>query len=178
MVHPQEGVYVPELIFGHLLTSSNFDDEQKRFVGGRHGFGAKMTNILSTRFEVEIQDGVRGKRFQQRYERNMAQAGPATVSDIPAAEKQRLATKGVLPSYTRITFKPDLRLVSQSANPLRTYFLLRVAPASLCPRPLAFDRYTPLPNPHSHHSFTTQGLTSTRIHWALCSDACSTLPRF
>jgi DNA topoisomerase-2 len=29
-MHKEEGVYVPELIFGHLLTSSNYDDEEKK----------------------------------------------------------------------------------------------------------------------------------------------------
>lgn len=29
-VHKEEGVYVPELIFGHLLTSSNYDDKEKK----------------------------------------------------------------------------------------------------------------------------------------------------
>ena len=32
-IHKDEGVYVPELIFGHLLTSSNYDDERKKVVG-------------------------------------------------------------------------------------------------------------------------------------------------
>lgn len=31
-------VYVPELIFGHLLTSSNYDDDEKKIVGGRNGY--------------------------------------------------------------------------------------------------------------------------------------------
>ena len=30
-------MYVPELIFGHLLTSSNYDDSEKKTVGGRNG---------------------------------------------------------------------------------------------------------------------------------------------
>ena len=29
-VHKEEGVYVPELIFGHLLTSSNYNDSEKK----------------------------------------------------------------------------------------------------------------------------------------------------
>lgn len=29
-IHAEEQVYIPELIFGHLLTSSNFDDDEKK----------------------------------------------------------------------------------------------------------------------------------------------------
>lgn len=32
-VHKEEGVYVPELIFGHLLTSSNYNDDEKKVRG-------------------------------------------------------------------------------------------------------------------------------------------------
>ena len=55
-VHAKEGVYVPELIFGHLLTSSNYDDNQKKVTGGRNGYGAKLCNIFSTEFIVETSD--------------------------------------------------------------------------------------------------------------------------
>ena len=52
-VHKEHGCYVPELVFGHLLTSSNYDDKQKKVTGGRNGYGAKLTNIFSKRFTVE-----------------------------------------------------------------------------------------------------------------------------
>jgi DNA topoisomerase-2 len=47
---------VPELIFGHLLTSSNYDDTEKKVTGGRNGYGAKLTNIFSKKFTVETAD--------------------------------------------------------------------------------------------------------------------------
>jgi DNA topoisomerase-2 len=52
-MHKEHGCYVPELVFGHLLTSSNYDDKQKKVTGGRNGYGAKLTNIFSKRFTVE-----------------------------------------------------------------------------------------------------------------------------
>lgn len=47
-IHQEHSIHVPELIFGHLLTSSNYDDNEKKTTGGRNGFGAKLTNIFST----------------------------------------------------------------------------------------------------------------------------------
>lgn len=64
-VHQEEGVYVPELIFGHLLTSSNYDDTVKKTTGGRNGYGAKLTNIFSTEFIIETADGKRQKKYKQ-----------------------------------------------------------------------------------------------------------------
>jgi DNA topoisomerase II len=44
-IHEKEGIYIPELIFGHLLTSSNYDDDEKKVTGGRNGYGAKVCNV-------------------------------------------------------------------------------------------------------------------------------------
>jgi DNA topoisomerase-2 len=54
--HKEYNVMVPELIFGHLLTSSNYDDTEKKVTGGRNGYGAKLTNIFSKKFTVETAD--------------------------------------------------------------------------------------------------------------------------
>lgn len=53
VVHKEENMYVPTMIFGHLLTSSNYDDEEEKVTGGRNGYGAKLCNIFSHRFTVE-----------------------------------------------------------------------------------------------------------------------------
>ena len=52
---------MPELIFGHLLTSSSYNDDEKKVIGGRNGFGAKLTNIYSTVFTLETADSKKNK---------------------------------------------------------------------------------------------------------------------
>lgn len=64
-MHKKEGVWVPELIFGHLLTSSNYDDKEKKVTGGRNGYGAKLCNIFSSEFIVETVDCGTGQKYRQ-----------------------------------------------------------------------------------------------------------------
>ena len=61
--HPEHKMLVPSMIFGELLTSSNYDDDQKRTTGGRNGYGAKLANIFSTQFTVEVGDSKNQKKF-------------------------------------------------------------------------------------------------------------------
>ena len=56
VIHKEHNIYVPELVFGHLLTSSNYDDSIKKITGGRNGFGAKLTNIFSKKFTISTSD--------------------------------------------------------------------------------------------------------------------------
>ena len=44
------GLYNPNLIFGRLLTSGNYKKGEKRTVGGKNGYGAKIVNIFSDSF--------------------------------------------------------------------------------------------------------------------------------
>lgn len=77
----EEDMYNHTLIFGHLRSSSNYDDSQKRFVSGRNGFGAKLTNVFSKMFQVEGVDPISGKKLVQTWERNMkATKGPVVSS--------------------------------------------------------------------------------------------------
>jgi DNA topoisomerase-2 len=58
-------MYPPELIFGSLLTSTNYDDNEQREWGGRNGYGAKLANIFSKRFEIETVCHVNKKKYKQ-----------------------------------------------------------------------------------------------------------------
>lgn len=96
-MHKEEGVYVPELIFGHLLTSSNYNDNEKKITGGRNGYGAKLANIFSSEFTVETCDGSRQRRYKQTFTHNMTKKGQPKITDCKASD-----------NWTCITFKPDL----------------------------------------------------------------------
>ena len=62
-IHKTYNMYVPQLIFGNLLTSSNYNDNVKKITGGRNGYGAKLTNIFSKTFIVETAN----KKIQKKY---------------------------------------------------------------------------------------------------------------
>ncbi|AQK73836.1 DNA topoisomerase 2 [Zea mays] len=96
-VHQEEGVYVPEMILGHLLTSSNYNDNEKKTTGGRNGYGAKLTNIFSTEFVIETADGRRQKKYKQVFYENMGKKSEPQITKCKQGE-----------NWTRVTFKPDL----------------------------------------------------------------------
>nr|KIR87863.1 DNA topoisomerase II [Cryptococcus tetragattii IND107] len=96
-MHTKEGVMIPELIFGHLLAGSNFDDDQKKLTGGRNGYGAKLANIYSHEFIVETADKVNSKKYKQVFSNNMSKKGIPKITDNKKGEE-----------WTKITFKPDL----------------------------------------------------------------------
>ena len=64
-MHKEEKVYVPALIFGQLLTSSNYDDDERKVTGGRNGYGAKLCNIFSSEFTIETSCKESGRMFKQ-----------------------------------------------------------------------------------------------------------------
>ena len=83
------------MIFGHLLTSSNYNDEEQKTTGGRNGYGAKLCNVFSTEFTLETQDSNTGKRYKQTWTNNMSKVGKAKISSSKSSD------------FTRVTFTPD-----------------------------------------------------------------------
>jgi DNA topoisomerase-2 len=81
-VHETEGVYIPQMVFGELLTGDNYDDSEDRVVGGRNGYGAKLANIFSTSFTVETADSSSGKQYKQTWTDNMDHVGKPAIKKV------------------------------------------------------------------------------------------------
>ena len=95
--HPEHKLWIPEMIFGHLRTSTNYDKTQKKIVGGKNGFGFKLVLIWSTWGRVETVDHVRGLKYIQEFENNL------TVRHPPKITKCRSKP------YTSVSFRPDFK---------------------------------------------------------------------
>ncbi len=96
-MHPDEKVYIPQLIFSELLTGTNYTGEdEKRIVGGKNGYGAKLCNIFSDEFIIETVDSRRKLYYKQVCRNNMLDVGEPEIK--PYRNKP----------FTRITFRPDL----------------------------------------------------------------------
>ncbi|MDA9072420.1 toprim domain-containing protein [bacterium] len=93
----QDGVWVPELVFGHLRTSTNYNKDEKKIVGGKNGFGFKLVLIWSTYGRVETVDHIRGLKYVQEFNNNLDEICKPTI------------TKCKTKPYTKITFKPDYK---------------------------------------------------------------------
>lgn len=91
----KDGVWVPELVFGHLRTSTNYNKEEKKIVGGKNGFGFKLVLIWSTYGRVETVDHIRGLKYIQEYKNNLDEICKPTIV--------KCKTK----PFTKISFRPD-----------------------------------------------------------------------
>ncbi|XP_060519505.1 DNA topoisomerase 2 isoform X2 [Cylas formicarius] len=96
VMHKDEKMFVPTMIFGHLLTSSNYNDEEEKVTGGRNGYGAKLCNIFSERFVVETASKEYKRQFKQTWAANMTKTAEPKVKDFFGDD------------FTKITFSPDL----------------------------------------------------------------------
>nr|YP_003970179.1 putative DNA topoisomerase IIA [Cafeteria roenbergensis virus BV-PW1] len=94
--HETHKTLIPSMIFGELLTSSNYDDSKKRTTGGMNGLGSKCSNVWSKKFEIEVQDKTNKKHFHQIWEDNMS-----------VVNKPKVTSKSTK-SFVKVTCYPDL----------------------------------------------------------------------
>ena len=92
--HKDAGIMVPQLIFGRMRTSSNYNDDEDRSGLGTNGVGSSLTNIFSSYFGVMTDDGK--KRWVGNWKNNMSEFYDEEI------EKSSKKNHG-----TRITFHLD-----------------------------------------------------------------------
>ena len=96
--HPENNMWIPEMIFGHLRTSTNYDKEEKKIVGGKNGFGFKLVLIWSTYGRIETIDHTRGLKYVQEFHNNLDKISPPVITKTTSSK-----------TYTKVSFKPDYR---------------------------------------------------------------------
>jgi len=79
--HKKEKIWTPELVFGNLRTSNNYDDKEERLTGGRNGYGAKLANIFSVEYYVTIWDHRKKKCYTQSWTNNMSKVNAPSITD-------------------------------------------------------------------------------------------------
>ena len=97
--HPEYDLWIPEMIFGHLRTSTNYDKNEKRIVGGKNGFGFKLVLIWSLYGRVETIDHTRCLKYVQEFHNNLDTLSPPQITKVAMNTKP----------YTKVTFRPDYK---------------------------------------------------------------------
>ncbi len=123
VIHKEHNVYVPELVFGTILSGSNYDKNEKKTTGGKNGMGSNLCNIYSTRFVVETVDSINKLKYIQVFEKNMSVKHPPTITKCSAKP------------YTKIEFSPDLSrfgLTKLDEDDTILYMKKRVIDATAC----------------------------------------------
>ena len=96
--HPEYDIWIPEMIFGHLRTSTNYNKNEKRIVGGKNGFGFKLVLIWSTYGKIETVDHIRGLKYVQEFHDNLDKMGEPKITKVKSSTP-----------YTKVIFKPDYK---------------------------------------------------------------------
>jgi len=112
-VAQKEGIWIPELVFGHLRTSTNYNKDEKKIVGGKNGFGFKLVLIWSSYGRIETVDHIRGLKYVQEYNNNLDEICKPSI------------TKCKTKPYTKITFKPDYQRLGIQGPSLDLIALLK-----------------------------------------------------
>jgi len=92
------GLYNVEMIFGNLLTSSNYNDKEERKTSGRNGLGIKLSSIFSKSFCVKTVDPKNEKMYEQTWEDNMSKRNEAKIKSSKLKH-----------GYTEVSWTPDFQ---------------------------------------------------------------------
>ena len=96
-INTKENMWAPEMIFGTLLTSSNYDKTKVRTECGRNGYGAKLTNIFSNFFQVTVGDPFNQKHYKQIWRDNMSIKEDPVITNFSPKSK----------AFVEVTYEMD-----------------------------------------------------------------------
>ena len=96
--HPEHKIYIPQLVLGNLMSSSNYNDEVGRTGIGVNGVGGTAANIFSKVFTVETVDSTRKLMYKQKFETNMSITNTPVISKC---SKKPYTIIEFLPEYSR-----------------------------------------------------------------------------
>lgn len=95
--HPNYDIWIPEMIFGHLRTSTNYNKEEQKITGGKNGFGFKLVLIWSTWGMIETVDAKRELIYSQVFENNLDKIHSPVIKTCKKKP------------YTSVSFEPDYK---------------------------------------------------------------------
>jgi DNA topoisomerase-2 len=95
--HEEHNMWIPEMIFAHLRSSTNYDTNEKKITGGLNGLGIKLVFIWSLYGKLETVDHTRGLKYTQEFKNNLDE------KCVP------IITKTKVKPYTKIMFRPDYK---------------------------------------------------------------------
>lgn len=72
-------IYLPQMVFAEMNSSSNYDDDKERKRNGCNGVGIKLANIFSKKFYITVVN--KGKKYTQLCENNMEIINPPKIVD-------------------------------------------------------------------------------------------------
>jgi DNA topoisomerase-2 len=99
-IHKKYGIYLPQMIFGQLLTSENYGKKGKT-VGGKNGYGAKLANVYSKEFIVHtvgMDDNDKKAEYLQVFRNNMYEIEEPKITNNLKKDAK---------TFTEITYLPD-----------------------------------------------------------------------
>ena len=102
---------IPDMIFGQLLTSSNYNDNEERKTSGKNGLGVKCSNLFSKKFSIEIYNKEEGVFYTQNWYNNMYDREEPTIINTKSKTNKTFTIPKTPEDgkngYTKVTFFPD-----------------------------------------------------------------------
>jgi DNA topoisomerase-2 len=96
--HPEHKVWIPQMIFGELLTSANYNKDEKKLVGGKNGYGVKLVNIFAKEMAIEVIDQPRGLTYSQLFKNNMTEIEKPVIKK---SKHKSVVSVGWAPDFAR-----------------------------------------------------------------------------